>query len=112
VEVKKEPGLKSKITIQSAENKVLARSETIHYLHASELAFWPESRKKKHLAALFVALSKEPGTVGIIESTTNGIEIYKEMWDSAISGKSDYIALFSHGLICRIIACRCQTISN
>jgi hypothetical protein len=94
VEYKKEPGLKSKITVQSAENKVLARSETIHYLHASELAFWPENRKKKHLTALLAALSKEPGTVGIIESTANGIEIYKEMWDSAVSGKSDYIALF------------------
>lgn len=93
-ERKKEPGLKSKITIQSAENKVLARSETIHYLHASELAFWPENRKKKHLTSLFAALSKEPGTVGIIESTANGIEIYKEMWDNAVSGNNDYTPLF------------------
>ncbi|MNW38168.1 Terminase-like family protein [compost metagenome] len=93
-ERKKEPGLKSKITVQSAENKVLARSETIHYLHASELAFWPENRKKKHLTSLFAALSKEPGTVGIIESTANGIEIYKEMWDNAVAGKNDYIPLF------------------
>lgn len=93
-ERKKEPGLKSKITVQSAENKVLARSETIHYLHASELAFWPENRKKKHLTALFAALSKEPGTVGIIESTANGIEVYKEMWDNAVAGNSDYIPLF------------------
>jgi hypothetical protein len=93
-EVRREPGLKSKITVQSAENRVLARSETIHYLHISELAFWPESRKKKHLASLFAAFSKEPGTVGIIESTANGIEIYKEMWDSAVSKKSDYIPLF------------------
>ncbi|UKS30060.1 DNA packaging protein [Paenibacillus sp. HWE-109] len=93
-ERRKEPGLKSKITVQSAENKVLARSETIHYLHISELAFWPESKKKKHLTSLFAAFSKEPGTVGIIESTANGIEIYKELWDSAVSGKSDYIPLF------------------
>ncbi|MCR8633477.1 terminase large subunit domain-containing protein [Paenibacillus radicis (ex Xue et al. 2023)] len=94
VERKKEPGLKSKITVQSAENRVLARSETIHYLHISELAFWPENRKKKHLASLFAALSKEPRTVGIIESTANGIEIYKEMWDNAVAGKNDYIPLF------------------
>ncbi|MEK4474336.1 terminase family protein [Paenibacillus sp. FSL R7-0048] len=94
VDRKKEPGLKSKITVQSAENRVLARSETIHYLHISELAFWPENRKKKHLASLFAALSKEPRTVGIIESTANGIEIYKEMWDNAVAGKNDYIPLF------------------
>ncbi|WP_339248206.1 DNA packaging protein [Paenibacillus sp. FSL R10-2796] len=94
VDRKKEPGLKSKITVQSAENRVLARSETIHYLHISELAFWPENRKKKHLASLFAALSKEPRTVGIIESTANGIEIYKEMWDNAVAGNNDYIPLF------------------
>lgn len=46
IDRKKEPGLKSKITVQSAENRVLARSETIHYLHISELAFWPENRKR------------------------------------------------------------------
>ena len=93
-EVRREPGLKSKITVQSAENRVLARSETIHYLHISELAFWPESRKKKHLTSLFAAFSKEPGTVGVIESTANGIDMFKEMWDSAIAKKSDYIPLF------------------
>lgn len=94
IEQKKEPGLKSKITVQSAENRVLARSETIHYLHISELAFWPENRKKKHLASLFAALSKKPVTVGILESTANGIEVYKEMWDNAVAGNNDYIPLF------------------
>jgi len=94
VERKKEPGLKSKITVQSAENKVLARSETIHYLHVSELAFWPENYKVKHRTSLFAALSKESGSLAIVESTANGIEIYKEMWDDAVSGKSDYIPLF------------------
>jgi hypothetical protein len=94
VEVRREPGLKSKITVQSAENRVLASSETIHYLHISELAFWPENRKKKHLTSLFAAFSKEPGTVGVIESTANGLEMYKEYWDSAVAGKSDYISLF------------------
>lgn len=90
----KKPGLKSKITVQSAENKVLARSETIHYLHASELAFWPASKKQKHLTALFAALAKEPGTLGIIESTANGMEDYKTMWDAAVSGENDYTPLF------------------
>jgi hypothetical protein len=93
-ERKKEPGLKSKITVQSAENRVLARSETIHYLHVSELAFWPENYKVKHRTSLFAALSKEEGSVAIVESTANGIEIYKEMWDDAVAGNSDYIPLF------------------
>ncbi|MEZ2661422.1 DNA packaging protein, partial [Aneurinibacillus aneurinilyticus] len=94
VELIKNPGLKSKITVSSAEKKVLARSETIHYLHVSELAFWPDKKKKQHLTSLFAAFSKEPGTVGIIESTAYGMELYKEMWDSAVAGRNDYIPLF------------------
>jgi hypothetical protein len=94
VERQKNPGLKSKITVASAENKVLARSETIHYLHASELAFWPSSKKKKHLTALFAALSKEPGTIGVIESTANGMEDFKQMWDAAENSENDYTPLF------------------
>ncbi|MED0679688.1 DNA packaging protein [Aneurinibacillus thermoaerophilus] len=93
-ERRKNPGLKSKITVQSAENRVLARSETIHYLHISELAFWPAKKKKKHLDALFAALSKEPGTVGIIESTANGMEEYKALWDAAVNGENDFTPLF------------------
>lgn len=93
-ERKKAPGLKSKITVQSAENKVLARSETIHYLHASELAFWPAKKKKNHLTALFAALAKEAGTLGIIESTANGMDEYKTMWDAAVAGENDYKPLF------------------
>nr|WP_238941924.1 DNA packaging protein [Bacillus sp. REN10] len=93
-ERQKNPGLKSKITVASAENKVLARSETIHYLHASELAFWPGSKKKKHLTALFAALSKESGTIGVIESTANGMEDFKQMWDAAEKGENDYTPLF------------------
>lgn len=93
-ERKKNPGLKSKITVASAENKVLARSETIHYLHASEYAFWPASKKKKHSTSLFAALSKEPGTIGIIESTANGMEDFKQMWDAAVKGENEYTPLF------------------
>ncbi|WP_083632416.1 DNA packaging protein [Domibacillus antri] len=93
-ERKKNPGLKSKITVASAENKVLARSETIHYLHASEYAFWPASKKKKHSTSLFAALSKEPGTIGIIESTANGMEDFKQMWDAAEKGENEYTPLF------------------
>lgn len=75
---RKNPGLKSKITVQTAESRVLARSDTIHYLHASEVAFWPAKKKKKHLLSLLAALSKEPGSLGVIESTANGMEEFKK----------------------------------
>ncbi|MCP3807140.1 DNA packaging protein [Paenibacillus sp. Lou8.1] len=88
------PGLKSKITVQSAESRVLARSETIHYLHASELAFWPASKKKKHMLSVFAALSKEPGTLGVVESTANGMDDFKQMWDAACEGENDFTPMF------------------
>lgn len=91
---RKNPGLKSKITVQTAESRVLARSDTIHYLHASEVAFWPAKKKKKHLLSLLAALSKEPGSLGVIESTANGMEEFKKMWDAAIKGESDFTPLF------------------
>ncbi|MFE1626252.1 DNA packaging protein [Brevibacillus reuszeri] len=92
---RKNPGLKSKITVASAEQKTLARSGTIHYLHISELAFWPDNRKSKHMLALLQSLSDAVGTVCIIESTANGIgEYYQQMWDKAVKGENDYIPLF------------------
>ncbi|RPE10559.1 DNA packaging protein [Paenibacillus polymyxa] len=94
VDHRKNPGLKSKITVQTAESRVLARSDTIHYLHASEVAFWPAKKKKKHLLSLLAALSKEPGSLGVIESTANGMEEFKQMWDAAVKGESDFTPLF------------------
>ncbi|MBG9735788.1 DNA packaging protein [Paenibacillus alvei] len=91
---RKNPGLKSKITVQTAESRVLARSDTIHYLHASEVAFWPAKKKKRHLLSLLAALSKEPGSLGVIESTANGMEEFKKMWDAAVKGESDFTPLF------------------
>ncbi|MCM3699204.1 DNA packaging protein [Paenibacillus macerans] len=91
---RKNPGLKSKITVQTAESRVLARSDTIHYLHASEVAFWPAKKKKRHLLSLFAALSKEPGSLGVIESTANGMEEFKKMWDAAVKGESEFAPLF------------------
>ncbi|MGM1023006.1 MAG: DNA packaging protein [Bacillota bacterium] len=91
---RRNPGLKSKITVQTAESRVLARSDTIHYLHASEVAFWPAKKKKRHLLSLLAALSKEPGSLGVIESTANGMEEFKKMWDAAVKGESDFTPLF------------------
>ncbi len=91
---RRNPGLKSKITVQTAESRVLARSDTIHYLHASEVAFWPAKKKKRHLLSLLAALSKEPGSIGIIESTANGMEEFKQIWDAAVKGENDFSPLF------------------
>ncbi|ERI10239.1 hypothetical protein [Aneurinibacillus aneurinilyticus] len=94
LEKRRNPGLNSKITVQSAEKKVLARSGTIHYLHASEVAFWPPSKKKVHLNSLLSALSKEAGTLGVLESTANGMDEFKKYWDDAVEGRNDFTPMF------------------
>lgn len=94
-EKQKNPGLRSKITVKSAMAPSMGRSDTIHYLHISELAHWPENKKEKHMLALMQALSDAAGTICIIESTANGIgEAYHQRWESAVKGESSYTALF------------------
>jgi len=91
----KNPGLKSQITVDTAEASVLARSGTIHFLHVSELAFWPEAKKSKHMLALLQSLSDAPGTLCIIESTANGYgEYFQQMWEKAANGDNDFEPVF------------------
>lgn len=86
-------GLKSKIKCFTAGGKGIGRSNTINKLHISELAFWTGD-KKKTLVGLLQAVPNTPDTTVIIESTANGFEYYKELWDDAVAGKNDFIPLF------------------
>lgn len=61
--------------------------------HNSEVAFWPNA--EDHAKGVLNAVSDEPGTEIILESTANGIGNYFHgMWQAAISGKSEYQAIF------------------
>lgn len=86
-------GLKSKIKCFTAGGKGIGRSNTINKLHISELAFWTGD-KKKTLVGLLQAVPNTPDTTVIIESTANGFEYYKELWDDAVAGKNDFTPLF------------------
>lgn len=87
------PGLRSKIIIESAANKTVFRGETIHYLHLSELAFWPYSEVT--LLSALQAVPNEPNTAVIIESTANGVGgVFYEEWLRAINGDSEFTPLF------------------
>ncbi len=68
---REQPGLRSKIEIETAVNKDAGRSKTIHNLHISELAFWPYPAET--MASLMQAVPNQPGTTVIIESTANGV---------------------------------------
>ncbi|MBR6688796.1 MAG: hypothetical protein IKL68_02135 [Clostridia bacterium] len=86
-------GLKSKIKCFTAGGKGVGRSDTINNLHLSELAFW-QGDKKTTLTGLLQAVPNTPDTMIVIESTANGYEYYKELWDDAVAGKNDFIPIF------------------
>lgn len=89
---KENTGLNSKITCMTAGDGA-GRSGTYNILHLSEFAFWPGD-KKVTLNGLMQAVPDNNKSIVIIESTANGFEYYKEMWDRAVSGESDFIPLF------------------
>ena len=86
-------GLKSKIKCMTAGSSGVGRSDTFDNLHLSELAFW-EGDVTATLTGLFQAVPNLPDTMIIIESTANGFEKFKELWDQAVDGQSDFIPLF------------------
>lgn len=62
-----------------AAAKEMGRSRTINFLHASECAFWQNGIAVTQ-ASLGEALTKN--SIKIYESTANGFNDYKTMWDS------------------------------
>lgn len=86
-------GLKSKIKCMTAGSTGVGRSDTFNNLHISELAFWGNNAKETAIG-LFQAVPNLPNTMIIIESTANGYEYFKELWDMAIKNESDFIPIF------------------
>ncbi len=70
--------INSSWAVQVASNQ-MGRSRTINFLHASECAFW-QCGIAATQAGLGEALTAD--CVRIYESTANGFNDYKEMWDS------------------------------
>jgi hypothetical protein len=85
--------LNSGYAVGTAGNKSVGRSQTIQLFHGSEVAYWPNA--EEHAKGILQAVPNEIGTEIILESTANGIGNYfYDMWMSAISGQSDFQAIF------------------
>lgn len=95
-EKERNPGLRSRIRCATAGGKGIGRSDTLHYVHLSEYAFWPEGPdgKAATLAGILQAVPALPGTMVVIESTANGFDDFKKLWDRASQGESDFRAVF------------------
>ncbi len=87
------PGLRSKISIATAGAGEAGRSATIHNLHASEVAFFPDA--KTTMLGLLQSVPDEPNTMVVLESTANGVgDWFHEMWQKATRGENDFIPIF------------------
>lgn len=63
------PGLQSGLRVTSAEAKEAGRAGTYHFVHASEVAYWPSDEVWQSVG---IALTRAPGTIAVMESTANG----------------------------------------
>lgn len=90
-------GLGSRIQCATAGGQGVGRSNTLRCLHLSEFAFWPGDKLETY-TGLVQAVPDKPGTVIIVESTANGYDHFKEMWDAAVeaqrNGTDGYTPIF------------------
>ena len=87
------PGLHSRIAIETAVNKNAFRGSTLQFLHISELAFWPYPEET--MTSSLQAVPQNRGTVVAIESTANGIGNYfHRLWQAAERGESEFVPMF------------------
>lgn len=85
-------GINSKIQFATVSEGVF-RGQTLGFLHLSECAFWDGNVQAiENSLAPTVAIA--PGTIVVRESTANGYNSFKDDWDRAVSGKSEYTPFF------------------
>ncbi len=83
----------SRIQIDTAANRNLGRGGTIHYVHASEVAFW--ERPEDPVLAINQAVPQHWDTLVFWESTANGIHnLFHRTWVAAERGESDMEPIF------------------
>lgn len=85
--------LESSLQVATAGSEDEGRSSTIHFLHGSEVAFWPNAGEL--LKGLFNAIPYSSLTFAILESTANGIGNYfYDLWKDSTRGRSPFKPLF------------------
>ena len=82
----------SQILIDTAENKKAGREITIQYAHLSEYALFPYPSEV--MLGLSQAVPSLPNTMIIKESTAQGFNHFKDDWDKAVRGETDYVPIF------------------
>lgn len=91
-EKKANPGLMSSIRCVTATGGGVGRGDTFTNVHASEAAFWRNMNET--LDSILQAVPDDPDTAVVIESTPNGFNEFKTLWDDAVAGKNGFTPLF------------------
>ena len=79
-------GLRSRIRCATAGGSGQGRSYTLRNVHMSEFAFWPGDKLETY-SGIMQAVPDEAGTIVIIESTANGFDAFKTLWDMAVESQ-------------------------
>lgn len=87
-------GLGSRLRCATAGGSGIGRSYTLQGAHLSEFAFWPGD-KMDTLAGIMQAVPDTAGTLVIIESTANGYDEFKKLWDEAVIAQRDGLEGFT-----------------
>lgn len=83
----------SRIGISTAKNLGSGRSLTVHFLHGSEVSFWPNADVL--MSGLGQSIPKGAFSFVILESTANGMgNWFQSTWDRAVTGENDYTPMF------------------
>ena len=81
-EKRREPGLRSRIRCATAGGQGVGRSDTLQNVHMSEFAFWPGDKMATY-GGIMQAVPDSPDTMVVVESTANGFDAFKDLWDSS-----------------------------
>ena len=90
---RRNPGMRSRIKCVTAGGKGAGRSDTLTNVHLSEFAFWPGD-KMRTLLGIMQAVPDDPSTMVVIESTANGFNEFKTLWDGAVAGTNGWRPVF------------------
>jgi len=92
-----EEGLNSKISVQVAGKTNIGRGDTYTHVHLSEFAYWKGAEGQgplNQLTGILQAVPKITESIVIIESTAQGFNDFKTLWDSAMTGKTQWVPMF------------------
>ena len=78
--------------LNTAGAKESGRAGTYHRAHLSEFAFWPFPEDK--FVAVMQGMTDDPDSLVVIESTPNGHNLYKQLWDEAVDGTNEFAPVF------------------